>query len=177
MIRTIGMMLMMMACFGCQPLVDSHQGIDVEVYPVIYLLSVRADFKQNDSDIRQVWQQFLARHQRELFNGYLDFRYAGKSGEKTARRWRDELIALGADATKLQLLPDAEPDGVDLQVRLVVYQTAVPLCDSPGVGDSERYPMGCFVDSAGWLSLAHPEEALPGSVPWHKKAQQRRQGQ
>ncbi|SHO56524.1 hypothetical protein [Vibrio quintilis] len=168
MIRILLFILIVMSCAGCQPLVSGHQGIDVSVYPVTYQLSVRADtapnrekVTQEDSEAGQVWQQFQARHKENILISELSFRYAGKAGETMARQWRDALIARGADAGKLKLKNDEELKNFDLQVRLVVYQTVTPFCYPPKVGSFGHQPTGCFVDSAGWLSMVHPEDALP----------------
>lgn len=146
---------------GCAERVSERNGIEVELIPVTYSFKAKVT-KENEIEVDEQLSNYLDLHRDKVFTERVFLGWSGDIAKSKVMEARRNLLRLGVDpkAITIHQLKLQDVGAFNLSASLQQYQVLVPSCKQ---SQANRYGFethDCFVESARWISLQHPEKMV-----------------
>lgn len=156
---------------GCADHVGESRGAQLEVVPVTYSMSVKVKPDQQDKALEKL-DGFIDEHWQYVSSQGATIIWRTKSGKYVAEVYYKQLLSRGVSQDKLIIEQGDAGFGArfDLELKMTVHKSVLPVCDYPRVGHYSEITRGCFSESARWQSMVNPEKMLTVSPPAHTES-------
>lgn len=155
-----------LALTGCADYVGETRGTQIEVVPVTYSMSLKVKPDQK-AKARAKLDGFIDEHWQDVSSQGATIVWRTKSGKEVADMYYKQLLSRGVSQDKLTIEQGEAGFGArfDVELKMTVHKSVLPVCDYPRVGHYSELAQGCFSESARWQSMVNPEKMLTVSPP------------
>lgn len=155
-----------LALTGCADHVGETRGTQIEVVPVTYSMSLKLKPDQKDK-ARAKLDGFISEHWQDVSSQGATIVWRTKSGKEVADMYYKQLLSRGVSQDKLTIEQGEAGFGArfDVELKMTVHKSVLPVCDYPRAGHYSELAQGCFSESARWQSMVNPEKMLTVSPP------------
>ena len=146
---------------GCAELVTERNGVEVELVPVTYSFKAKVT-KDNKAKVDEQLSKYLELHKDKVFTEQIYLGWNGKAAKSKVMETQRRLLKLGVDPKSITVhqIQTQTEGAFNLTASLQKYQVLVPSCKASQVNRYGFQSNDCFVESARWISLQHPEKMV-----------------
>jgi hypothetical protein len=149
---------------GCAERIDERTGIQVELVPIAYTFKASVN-SENLKQVENKISEYVSIHRDKVLSEQIVFTWSSEFAKNIANKTKNKLLKQGVDPKNIHIYEsNGRNSKFDLVIALEQYQVLVPVCEYSKVNRYGFRESDCFVESARWQSIQHPEKMVPNNL-------------